>query len=61
MSKLNAAWHRRHPMPKHATLEQRIRWHLGHARACGCREIPPTVRAALRARGIASPRRGGRR
>jgi hypothetical protein len=57
MPRLNAAWHRDHPMPQPATLEQRIRWHLAHARACACREIPPTVKAELRARGIRVPAR----
>jgi hypothetical protein len=61
MSRLNGAWHLRHPMPKPATLEQRIRWHLAHARHCGCREIPATVRAELKARGITPPKRAARR
>jgi hypothetical protein len=39
-SKLNAAWHRAHPMPKNATLDQRIAWHIEHARHCACRPIP---------------------
>jgi hypothetical protein len=53
---INATWHRKHPMPKPATMDQRIRWHLAHARACGCREIPKTVVAELRSRGLAVPR-----
>jgi hypothetical protein len=43
---VNPAWHKRHPMPKNATLEQRIRWHHAHAKACGCRALPATVRKA---------------
>jgi hypothetical protein len=39
MSKINAAWHAAHPMPKNPTLDQRIEWHVAHAKACGCREI----------------------
>lgn len=57
MSTLNAAWHRRHPMPKRATLAQRVRWHLAHARACACREVPASVLAELKARGIPVPNR----
>ena len=42
-SKLNAAWHKRNPMPRNPTLNQRVTWHLAHARACGCRPIPKSV------------------
>jgi hypothetical protein len=48
--KLNATWHRTHRMPARATMAQRIRWHLAHAKHCGCRPIPTTVQAALRRR-----------
>ncbi len=27
-------------MPQHPSLEQRMVWHLEHAKACGCRRIP---------------------
>jgi hypothetical protein len=37
-------------MPKRPTLAQRVDWHLAHAKACGCREIPKTVLAELRRR-----------
>jgi len=54
---MNVTWHAKHPMPKRASLDQRIRWHLAHARACGCRPIPRSIAQALRARGQAVPRR----
>lgn len=54
---LNAAWHDTHPMPKSATLDQRVTWHLAHAKACGCRAMPATVAAELKRRGIAAPQR----
>jgi hypothetical protein len=47
---MNAQWHEKHPMPKNPTLEQRVDWHLAHAKACGCRKIPRTVAAELRRR-----------
>lgn len=31
--------HRQHRMPKNPTEEQRIAWHIEHAKHCGCREI----------------------
>jgi hypothetical protein len=62
MSRVNAAWHRTHLMPRSATMAQRVKWHVAHARTCGCREIPSTVVTELRARGVTIPRRaGGRR
>ncbi len=60
MSKINEAWHRAHPMPKNATLDQRIAWHVAHAKACDCRDIPAGVRAAMPARGIKAPPRAAK-
>jgi hypothetical protein len=57
MSKLNAAWHERHPLLRNATMAQRVKWHLAHVKACGCRDIPKTVVAELRVRGIPIPQR----
>jgi hypothetical protein len=51
---INASWHRANPMPKNATLDERVVWHLAHARACGCRAIPATVRRELTRRGLAA-------
>lgn len=44
---MNRAWHGRHPMPERATAEARLRWHLAHQNACGCRPIPASVLSAL--------------
>ena len=41
---LNKEWHRLNRMPPRATREQRIKWHAVHARVCGCREIPESIR-----------------
>jgi hypothetical protein len=38
--KLNKEWHLQHPMPKDATLDQRIAWHLEHKTNCACRDTP---------------------
>lgn len=51
--KTNKRWHARHRMPLRATLDQRLAWHLAHAKACACRSIPASVRREMRARGIA--------
>lgn len=48
--KVDAAWHRQHPMPAHPTIEQRIAWHVEHQGYCACRPIPLTVDRAIAAR-----------
>jgi hypothetical protein len=45
---MNRKWHEAHPMPANASREQRIRWHRAHARHCGCRPIPESLRADVR-------------
>lgn len=48
MSTLNKAWHEANIMPKNATLDQRINWHLAHQQNCGCRPIPEKLQAEIR-------------
>ena len=55
MSEINAAWHEAHPMPKNPTLDQRIAWHLDHAKNCGCRPIAGKIRDEILKRGIKVP------
>jgi hypothetical protein len=47
VQKLNKEWHLNHPMPKNATLDQRIKWHLEHIKYCSCREIPDKLKAEI--------------
>ena len=58
-SKLNAVWHKANRMRANASLEQRIAWHLAHARGCACRSIPDGILKELARRGIKLP--SGRR
>jgi len=51
LQKMNAAWHDKHRMPNRASRDQRVRWHLAHAKACGCHKIPKSVIAEIRALG----------
>ena len=53
--KINKAWHEAHRMPRNATLEQRLEWHLSHTFNCGCREMPQTIREELEGRGLLQP------
>ncbi len=44
------AWHRANRIPKNATMDQRIAWHKAHAKVCGCREMPASVKAEIERR-----------
>ena len=47
---INAAWHKSHRMPPRATPAQRLKWHLAHAKACGCRKLTAAALKELRRR-----------
>ena len=47
--KINAKWHSAHRMPPGATRTQRVRWHADHEKACGCRPVPPSLKADVAA------------
>ncbi len=47
---INAEWHAKHKMPKNPTLDQRVKWHLEHARHCGCRPASGEVLEEIRKR-----------
>ena len=46
--KLNKEWHLAHPMPKNPTQQQRIEWHLEHAKNCSCCEIPAKLKEEMK-------------
>jgi len=43
-------WHEKNLMPKKATLEQKLQWHVNHKRECNCREIPEKVQSLMKLR-----------
>jgi uncharacterized protein YdhG (YjbR/CyaY superfamily) len=45
---MNSAWHKKHVLPKGASLDRRIAWHREHQRRCGCRPIPPRLAEQMR-------------
>ncbi len=55
MSTINAAWHNANRMPKNPTLDQRIAWHIEHAKHCGCRPIAGKIRDEILKRGLKVP------
>ncbi len=42
---MNRDWHAAHPMPANPTREERIAWHVEHAKTCACRPVPEGLRA----------------
>lgn len=53
---LNAEWHKKHPMPKNPTIEQRIEWHLAHHANCGCHPgFPEKLKEEMKRRKIRVP------
>jgi hypothetical protein len=48
---INREWHQKHKMPPHATLAQRIDWHIQHSKVCHCREMPESINEAIRKQG----------
>jgi hypothetical protein len=53
--KINREWHQSHKLPRNATLEQRLEWHLSHAVNCGCRDMPESIKRELENRGLTVP------
>ncbi len=50
--RLNAEWHKAHRMPKNATFDQRVEWHITHTQHCACRTPTGAVLDELKKRGI---------
>jgi len=44
---MNSEWHRKHVLPRGASLEQRIAWHREHQKRCGCRPFPPKLQQQM--------------
>ena len=51
--KLNKQLHQAHKMPKNATIDQRIKWHVEHLKNCQCRtDYPEKLKIEMEKRGI---------
>jgi len=48
--KTNKIWHQDNRMPTDATLEQRIQWHIKHAKNCQCRPMPDKIAKEMKKR-----------
>jgi len=40
---INETWHKRNRMPLRPSAAQRFKWHVTHAKACGCRKLTPAM------------------
>jgi hypothetical protein len=50
-NKINKAWHEKNRMPKNATLDQRVDWHIAHQQHCQCRsDMPENIKAEIEKR-----------
>lgn len=45
--KINKEWHLKHRMPKNPTKEERIKWHIAHAKHCTCRDVPLSLQQEI--------------
>ncbi|MFD1252716.1 hypothetical protein [Devosia equisanguinis] len=54
---MNKEWHDGHRLDPKANLDQRIAWHVEHATACGCRDMPESIKRELAARNLPLPER----
>jgi hypothetical protein len=40
---MNKQWHAKNPMPKHPSKNERVSWHVAHAKMCACRPVPESI------------------
>ena len=52
MTRSGKEWHLKNRMPKNASFEQRVEWHLAHRTHCACRPIPAKLLERMRQQGI---------
>ena len=45
---INKAWHEKHKMPKNPAEAEKRKWHLAHAKHCGCRPLPEKYKTEIR-------------
>ena len=53
---INREWRQANRMPAKATLDQRIAWHLEHAKHCRCRPIAGKILEEMQRRQIPIPK-----
>lgn len=48
--KINSTWHAKNMMPKKATLDDRVKWHLEHSKNCNCRPLGGMILGEIKKR-----------
>ena len=54
---MNKSWHQAHVMSRNASLEDRVKWHREHAKACACRPMPEQIAQEIAKRDSSKKRR----
>jgi len=49
---INKEWHSKNKMPKNASFEQRVKWHLDHQKNCACAPIPRKLLEEMKKKNI---------
>lgn len=49
---INAVWHLANKMPKNPTLNERVAWHVEHAKQCACRPLHGKILEEIKKRNI---------
>jgi hypothetical protein len=49
---INTEWHKKNKMPKNATDEEKIEWHLEYGKNCACRPMPMYLREKMKQLGM---------
>lgn len=52
--KINAIWHSKNKMLKNPTVDERITWHLAHAKNCACRPFDEKIKEEIGKRKLLS-------
>lgn len=56
MNKINKTWHLANKMPNPPTggptLDQRVEWHVAHAKNCQCRKLEGPILEEIKKRGL---------
>jgi hypothetical protein len=47
---INAEWHSKNKLPENPTLDQRVKWHIEHARHCSCHAADDDILEELKKR-----------
>ncbi len=46
--KINKEWHEKHKMPKNASFDQRMEWHIKHLKYCHCYPVSEKLKEEMK-------------